>query len=167
MKRITIFSLALPLISSVVHAGPLTPAAVSLDIDTYGAKSTVANLDRTGRFGRILDRIAAGQSEWIQLAPRLAKGTDAGNSAELTIALAQALPKNPDAVLTVLDGTPITNFDAVCGVPFIEPSPDDVLTYLGSTIAAVKSAQKSVHTNSKAACLVALERAKADSQTLR
>jgi len=167
MKRLTVFSFALLVISSGACADALTAAGVSRDIDAHGARSAVEALDRTGRFDKVLDRIASGQSAWIQLAPRLAKGTDAGNSAELGVALAQALPKNPQAVLAVLDGGPIIGADTVCAVPFIEPAPDEVTAYLSSAVAAVKSVRTSARSASKAACLAALEQAQADSNAVQ
>lgn len=164
MKHLAIFSFALLVFPGVACADTLTAANVSHDLDIVGAKSTVNTLDRTGRFDKVLDRIAAGQSVWIQLAPRLAKGTDAGHSTGLTVALAQALPRNPQAVLAVLDDGPVIGADAVCSAPFIEPAPDEVSAYLGSAIAAVKGVRMSARFASKTACLAALEQARADSQ---
>lgn len=69
------------------------------DIQVLGPQSVVISLNHKGLFNRVLDEISSENTEWIQLAPQLAKATDAGDSEGLTVALAGALPKNPKAVL--------------------------------------------------------------------
>jgi hypothetical protein len=164
MKSLFASGFVLLFTCGVACAGALNATSVSRDIEVHGAKAAVKTLDRMGRFDAVLDHIAAGQSAWIQLAPRLAKGTDAGHSTGLTVALAQALPKNPAAVLAVLDDGPITGTDSVCAAPFIEPAPDEISTYLGSAITAVKSVRGSARLKSKAPCLAALEQIQAESR---
>jgi hypothetical protein len=149
--------------SCIAHATTISPAQISSDIALRGANAIVQNLYSAGLFDQVLDDIAAGQSAWIQLAPDLAKGTDAGTSEGLIVALAHALPKNPKAVLKVLDDGPVINAQAVCGVPFIEPTSEEIAIYLKHAIPAVKAVKKSAPFPSRASCLKALLQAKKDS----
>ncbi|MDR5881515.1 hypothetical protein [Caballeronia sp. LZ032] len=132
-------SLACALLASACASAQVTPDAARIagEIETQGARPAVASLDRDGQFDAVLESIATGNAAWVELAPRLAQGTDASASIGLTIALATALPKNPAAVLRVLDDGPVLGTSAVCGAPFIEPSPGEVKAYLDRTIPAV------------------------------
>jgi hypothetical protein len=103
-------------------AGMLTPSEVGQSVRTNGARETVRLLNQRKQFDAVLEYVAAGNTAWIGLVPALSKGTDAGNSDGLVIALALALPRNPRAVLAVLDDGPTINTHAVRGLPFIEPS---------------------------------------------
>src|SRR5689334_574509 len=95
----------LPLLLTAAFASAAaapTPTSVLRMIDARGARRTVRALDRDGehtRVGAVLDRIASGDRRWLALVPRLAPGTDAGTAEGLRIAVAQALPRNPRAVL--------------------------------------------------------------------
>ncbi|MDR5823384.1 hypothetical protein [Caballeronia sp. LZ043] len=132
-------SLACALLASACASAQVAPDAARIagEIETQGARPAVASLDRDGQFDAVLESIATGNAAWVELAPRLAQGTDASASIGLTIALATALPKNPAAVLRVLDDGPVLGTSAVCGAPFIEPSPGEVKAYLDRTIPAV------------------------------
>lgn len=142
------------------HAVTLTPAQISSDIESHGAKAVVQRLYSGGLFGQVLDGIAEGQAAWIRLAPDLANGTDAGTSAGLIVALAQALPKNPKAILKVLDGGPVISAHTVCGVPFIEPTSKEIANYLKQAIPAVYRVPKSTQLPLREECLDALLRVK-------
>jgi hypothetical protein len=138
-KAVQVASVSLALLASACMSAQVAPdpARIAGEIETQGARPAVASLDRDGQFDAVLDSIATGDAALVELAPRLAQGTDAGTSIGLTIALATALPKNPAAVLRVLDDGPVLGTAAVCGVPFIEPEPEEVKAYLERTIPAV------------------------------
>jgi hypothetical protein len=89
---------------------------------------------------------------------RLARGTDAGDSTGLTVALARALPRNPAAVLAALDEGPVIGPEAVCGVPFIEPSSKEIREYLDVAIPAVTRIEPSVRVPHRSSCVDALHR---------
>jgi len=128
------------------------------DIRQHGAGATVHSLDRNGKFDKVLDRIASGNVAWVRLAPGLARGTDAGDSTGLTVALARALPRNPAAVLAALDEGPVIGPEAVCGVPFIEPSSKEIREYLDVAIPAVTRIEPSVRVPHRSSCVDALHR---------
>ncbi|MDR5782316.1 hypothetical protein QCE63_23210 [Caballeronia sp. LZ065] len=132
-------SFASALLASACVSAQVAPDAARIagEIETQGAQPAVTSLDRDGQFDAVLDSIASGNAAWVELAPRLAQGTDASASIGLTIALATALPKNPAAVLSVLDDGPVLGAAAVCGAPFIEPAPGEMKAYLDRAIPAV------------------------------
>lgn len=160
MKRLPYVAFALITLTTVAQAQALTSAQISQDIRSHGAKSVVQTLDHAGRFDTVLSRIASGKTDWIRLAPDLAKGTDAGNSTSLSIALAKALPRNPRTVVKVLRNDSVIDADSVCGLPFIEPTPSEVTTYLSKAIPAVTGVPKSDQFPQRTACLTALTHAK-------
>jgi len=165
MKKIAYFGGLLLAWSCVSHPATITPAQISSQIESYGAKAVVQKLSRDGCFDQVLEDMAAGQSTWIRLAPDLARGTDAATSEELIIALARALPNNPRAVLEVLDTESVISAHAVCGVPFIEPTSREIAAYLEQAIPAVKAVQKSSHFPSDEDCLRTLLRVEKDTNS--
>jgi hypothetical protein len=83
--------------------------------------------------------VASGDADWVALAPLVAPGTDAGASEGLSIALADALPKAPDAVLGVLTeggGGPL-DVARVCSAPFIEDTPKHHVAYVQAAVKAL------------------------------
>jgi hypothetical protein len=160
MKHLRYFAFSLTMLSAAAQAEAFTSSQILQDIRSHGAKSAVQTLDHAGRFDTVLSRIASGKADWIRLAPDLAKGTDAGNSTGLSIALAKALPRNPRTVVKVLRDDPVIGADSVCGLPFIEPTPSEVTTYLSKAIPAVISVPKSEQFPQRTACLAALTQAK-------
>jgi hypothetical protein len=163
------FFLAMALLASAACACAQGPdvGEISRDIDAKGARATVISLDHQQRFDAVLEQVASGDAVWIQLAGRLASGADAEDAIGLTVALAKALPKNPEAVLRVLDNGPVTGTDAVCGVPFIEPTQDEVKTYLEHAIPAVTHVADAVNPSRRSACLASLRHAEKQLDALR
>lgn len=134
-----------------------TPERISDEIRTQGAGRVVHRLWENGDYRQVLDGISAGDSKWIALAPALAAGTDAASSEGLSLALARALPKNPAAVLSVLQpDRGAVSAPRVCGLPFIEGDIIDVADYRRSAIAAVAKVEGDSLKDAKAACLVGL-----------
>ncbi|HEX5486334.1 MAG TPA: hypothetical protein VFX23_10090 [Limnobacter sp.] len=125
-------------------AAQLDPQRVKNDLQNQPAETVIKSLKRQNKYQQVLKRIAEGQAEWVALAPALYMGTDAGDSDDLEIALATALPKNAVAVLSDLnpskaDGASSLRIDHVCGVPFIEPTDAFVKAYLLQSTKAVKA----------------------------
>jgi len=157
-SRHLLCALAVAVLAIPASARQLTPGQVAQDIRAHGARATVRSLDQTGRLDSVLNSIASGNAAWIRLSPDLAKGTDAGNSTGLTIALARALPKNPKAVLTILDDGLVIGSNAVCSAPFIEPTARELKEYLDRAIPAVTRVAESDRYPRRSACLHALQR---------
>lgn len=151
-------AVALLMLASPAFAASLTLVQVERDIRVHGARETVKSLARKEKFNAVLDRIATGNEVWVRLAPELARGTDVGDSTALTVALAMALPKNPTAVIAVLGKGPVIGPAAVCSVPFVETTPQEVHEYLDRAIPAVSHVEPSSLVR-RAACLEALHQA--------
>jgi len=167
MNRATFLVFALLVGATSAVAGTPTPHQVDQSIRTHGARQTVRSLEARKQFDAVLDRISTGNVAWVGLAPALAKGTDAGDSEGLTVALATALPKNPGAVMAILDDGSIIGVNAVCGLPFIEPTHQEANDYLARAIPAVTAVAPSSRVPRRTACLDALHRAQESVRTQR
>ena len=118
---------------------PLTADWVMQEIAKHGPKHAVTVMWDQKRYSELLGNISAGKGEWIALAPKIVSGTDAGASEGLGISLAEALPKNPKAVLGILDQSKATlSSGRVCSIPFIEPEKDFLESYAKSALAAIE-----------------------------
>ncbi|MGA7777846.1 MAG: hypothetical protein WCA85_09065 [Paraburkholderia sp.] len=167
MTRNLSIAMALFVATASACAGVPSAAQIAHDIESKGARATVASLNHDGQFDAVLAKIASGNATWVNLARPLSQGTDAGDSTGLTIALATALPKHATAVLRALGDGPVTNSTAVCGVPFIEPTTSEVKTYLARAIPAVTRVAEPARLAQRASCLASLQRVKEQSQQPR
>ncbi|WP_028225334.1 hypothetical protein [Paraburkholderia ferrariae] len=156
MKRLAMILLVA---SGAAFAAPPigTPDQISTAVDSKGAQAFFESLSEDDA-DKLMDKIGSGQSQWIALAPKLAKGADASNAEGLGIELAYALPKNPTAVLGVVD--PVDGdghslqVSRVCGIPFIETIPRG---YKAKALRAVEKVSDPQLQQIKARCLKALE----------
>jgi len=150
-------ALTLPAATCAKGQSITTPAQVAASIAQKGAGPFFASLDGQAS-EKLFNKIESGNADWVALAPRLAPGADGANAEGLAIALAYALPRNPSAVLNVIDpiegDAHILAISRVCGVPFIEEIPKG---YKARTLKAVASA-KGVDTNIQSRCLEALSK---------
>jgi hypothetical protein len=132
--------------------------AIEASIARHGVHATVNALWDENRWDYVLDRIDGGQADWVELAGKLAPGTDAGAAEGLRIAFAFALPRNAPAVLAVVQ-TGAVDLADVCGVPFIEDTVRDLPAYERRAVAAVKRVRDPKLAATRAACLHALRAA--------
>jgi len=155
--RIALLAAALALIATPTLAAELTATQLTRQLQAEGPKATVQQLWNSGAYDSVLNHVASGDPAWIALAARLASGADAAASESLTIALAEALPKNPGAVLAIL-GPAVTALSParVCGAPFIEMAAPDLRNYLSQTRTSVSAVSTPALGSSRAACLAAL-----------
>lgn len=133
------------------------PTEIGARIDRDGAAATVTRLAAKHKWHRVLANIGTGRAEWLALAPRLAAGTDASQSLALTIALADALPRKPAAVLAVAAAAkgPLA-IERVCAAPYIEPIATDLAYYRTRARRAVEGVSAPPLQAAKRACLAAL-----------
>jgi hypothetical protein len=117
----------------------ITTNDVRCMIKKYGPIETVNQLAQGDwhNWLTIEKNISNGDTDWIELAPYLRLGTDAGTSVGIIVALATALPKNPIAVLKLEDNN--MSLKRVCSFPFIEPTHDFIKDYSESAIQALNS----------------------------
>jgi hypothetical protein len=156
----------LALALSAALAAPVASAArdvldageIRAEIDRSGPQAVVQRLIDEGEWAVVQDAITRGDGAWVALVPALAPGTDGGVSEGLGIGLAYALPRNPAAVLRVLDLSESTSLGPshICSAPFIEPSPAFLAQYRSVTLKALASVQDDSLAPAKSACLRAL-----------
>lgn len=149
------------LAAALFGAGDPTAAQVAQAILSAGAKVTVDTLYQSGKWDGVVDRISKGGSDWIAVAPKLARGVDAGPAEDLGIALATALPRNAKGVLGVIDPNngPVIGVGQVCSMPFIEETPRHLATYRRKSLAALAAVRDPALSAMKSACLAALKAA--------
>ncbi|GAN86053.1 hypothetical protein Gain_0012_116 [Komagataeibacter intermedius TF2] len=94
----------------------LNARSLSRQIHEDGAEATVRTLDTHRAWPRLRRAVAAGWDGWIELVPDLIAHTDDATTRQLRTALRQALPRNPHAVLSVLDpgNGPLLGAGALC-----------------------------------------------------
>ncbi|KRE90783.1 hypothetical protein ASG87_01215 [Frateuria sp. Soil773] len=162
MRWHAVFAMMLAAASGCVAAGDLPRRAeeVGARITQVGAKAFLDGLSED-QLDELYGRIESGASAWVALAPRIAQGADAANAEGLTIELAFALPKNPEAVLSVatLHDDVMLGVDRVCGMPFIEDTVKDRPAYKRKATTAVRAVSDPDLQTIKQACLSALGKA--------
>ncbi|SMG46502.1 hypothetical protein [Paraburkholderia susongensis] len=152
------FTLALACICSAASASSETnPFALAKLIHDEGAKAVVRGMSES-EWNDVLTHIDSGNPAWVALVPKLAEGTDSGNSEDLGIGLAYALPKNPRAVLRAIDPNngPVLGVNRLCSAPFIEDTVPDIPAYIKRAKAALDKVRDSSLQDVKKACLAEL-----------
>jgi hypothetical protein len=133
------------------------PGQIEREIAAEGARAAVRGLWRSGDYDGVLRELASGEQRWLALAPALAQGADAAAAEGLSVALAEALPRNAEGVLKVLDQSRrALSPGRVCGVPFVEGTKINIGSYLAEATTAVSAVASDGLQVAKAACLAAL-----------
>jgi hypothetical protein len=131
------------------------PSEFGRNIATDGPRTVVSRLSGSGNYDEVLRHVASGDKPWVTLAPALAQGTDAAEG--LSTALAEALPRNVEGALAVLDPARRTISPArVCGVPFMEGTSIDIGSYVAEAKTAVSADRLERLRAARSACLAAL-----------
>lgn len=137
----------------------LTPESLRESCYRYGAVRTVRRLTAEGspHWAELLGHIAEGDSRWIVYVPLFASGTDAGYATQLTIALAEALPKNPHSVLSLEYA--FLSLRGVCSLPFVNPDEEFIRDYRQSVEVAMHNITDPYMQMDKQICLSRLDKA--------
>lgn len=134
------------------------PQLVLSEIRLGGAERVASRIDDDVRFGQtVMNGIASGDSLWLEVA-RLLPLKSAAAEASFAIALAGALPKNPDAVLALIG--PRARLGDVCGMPFVEANAAAVNSYYDSSAAALARSRTAPHAGLAGQCASALDSAR-------
>lgn len=154
--RKLLLAATIAVLPSTAQAG-IGPSNIAARIDTEGAATTVASLVAKHKWHRVLAHIGTGKPAWLAIAPRLAAGTDATLAPGLTIALADALPRNATGVLALAAGArgPLA-IGLVCAAPYIKPVPSDLAYYRTRAKRAVEAVTAPALREAKRDCLAAL-----------
>lgn len=141
----------------------ITPSAVERMIEKCGVRLTIRKLATArpghefGDYDIVLSGVSAGDRRWLALVPRLKSGTDAATGQALVVAVAEALSRNPPAVLRLIRANP--SWRHVCTFPMIEPTEAEERSYFGTTIPAVRAVRDADLQSVKRRCLTSLSEA--------
>lgn len=123
-----------------VRAADLTPQQLTQQITAQGPEAVIATLyaHNEHQWRRVMEEIGKGESDWLNVASRLAPGSDADSAESLATAVATAIPHNPAGVLAILDdNAPPLNTRDVCGLPFYTLSEPQLDHYIVAAIRAL------------------------------
>lgn len=138
---------------------PATEAArILAEVERSGPDTVALRMDRDDAFGeRMLDSISSGDSMWLQVAAALRPTGNAGIAESLPISVAEALPKAPEQVLSLIQRKQFA-IDEVCSIPFIEPPDSLVAAYYARATAALGHVTRADLLTERDQCRAALER---------
>jgi hypothetical protein len=152
-------SVAVALACAETEVTPLgAPQLVLSEIRLGGAERVASRIDDNVRFGQtVMDGIASGDSLWLEVA-RLIELKSAAAEASYAIALAGALPKNPDAVLALIGRR--ARVGDVCSMPFLDATVAAVNSYYDSSAAALARPRAPTYDTIARQCAVVLDSAR-------
>jgi hypothetical protein len=141
-------------------AAPPAGATRVLEATRRGEAVSLASLfEDQDSFYYVMDHIAKGEVAWLDVAARLAPGADAHAGEELTSALALALGRSPEAVLS-RSFEPITLKD-ICGGPGLEEDEKEYRSALDRALAAMSKVKAAALGERRDACIKFLIKEKA------
>lgn len=108
-------------------------------------------------YDQVGEYISEGGSRWVMLYPKLKRSPFLGETSfqeGLNIAMAHALSINPSETLQFVDKD---NINDICGIPFIEPTDDEIYRYYLQTRTAILT--NAAESQLAAKCLLQLDKA--------
>lgn len=128
------------MIAALAFAFVLSASQFAAEAAKDGPRPATSRLIAGGDWTRVLGAIRNGAADWIALSPELARGSDVAHGAELTAALAAALPRAPSDVLAVADPrrSQVLGIQAICGAPEGSHAPSGRQQYLDDAREAVE-----------------------------
>ena len=134
------------------------PQLVLSEIRLGGAERVGSRIDEDLQFGEtVMNGIASGDSLWLEVA-RLLELKSAAAEASFAIALAGALPKNADAVLSLIG--PKARVGDVCSMPFLDATAVAVNSYYDSSASALARPRSAPYARVATQCASALDSAR-------
>jgi hypothetical protein len=147
-------------LSGAACAGSNAPAWQKADtlleeVNNKGASAVIRSLWGKPAWYSVTEKIASGESAWIDVALALRKGSDAGATSELHSAMFLALGKNPAYVLRTAE--PQFKLSEICEGRVDPPSTyQEALAELTRARSAVERVQASELQSKKELCLAKL-----------
>ena len=138
---------------------PRGSADIVLSEIKLGRSAAVAKrIDADESFGRsVMNGISTGDSSWLEVAREITPAS-ATSAATLSIALASALLRSPERVLTLLGRKyPVAD---VCSIPFLRADSSLVTSYYGEAIAALARVQSAPLSPMRDSCRAVLDQAR-------
>lgn len=123
---------------SVLAASVPAPDDVLARIHREGGKAVLADLwEHDAEFEMVMRGIESANPRWLEVAQLLKPYSDAGLSESINMAVARALPLDPERVLRLIGHG--FELDLVCTSPFDEPDVGVAEAYESKTLAALAS----------------------------
>lgn len=149
------------------------PQDIHLAIKQHGAKAVVMELwDDRNKWTELLKSVTTGKKEWLLVAMELSKGTDAGATSMLQIAVTRALGNNPlDTLRIMSDDTvnysPVFSATFVCSSNFLidYEANQSSLDFIDTTVEKLKAIKDPALVKTRDECITAFQQARLD--TLR
>ncbi|MGC6387164.1 hypothetical protein ACMV8I_05785 [Ewingella sp. S1.OA.A_B6] len=114
------------------------------------------NIITDSEYDQVVGYISKGGSKWVALYPKLKSTPFYGETSfqeGLNISMAYSLSHNPSETLQFVDKD---NIGSICGIPFIEPTNNEIYTYYLKTRTAIAS--KAAESPWAEKCLLQLEK---------
>ncbi|SFU39883.1 hypothetical protein SAMN05421784_10584 [Xenorhabdus koppenhoeferi] len=151
-----IFSISVPSI-----AGLSTSAEIMQQVQKRGVNSVVAELGESYESEKIVDSIAAGDSEWLQVAFILFPNIHPKFSKQILESLSSALINNPDEVLSLIEKYRTPAFSDICNIPPSIVSSAQQKSFINKMVSSlnkIKNSNSGKNRDSIEMCLWELER---------
>jgi hypothetical protein len=134
------------------------PDLVLSEMRLGGADRVASRIDSDLRFGQtVMEGIASGDSLWLEVARELPLKS-AATEANFIIALAAALPRNPEGVLAIMERK--AKVRDVCGIPFVRADSEMVVSYYDDATAALARPSSPTLAPTARSCAMALASAR-------
>lgn len=125
------------------------------EVKLRGPAPVSRRIDTDEDFGRtVMDGIATGDSVWLDVAAAL-RPVSATSEASFAIALASALPRAPQQVLSLVGSRYPT--EEVCGMPFLKADSAQVISYYDETAVALGTVRDTTLKSAVQVCRAALD----------
>lgn len=159
-----VYMIIMTLVCISCSSGHFTsPEKILFDKVVAASKYNDGNGLSEDEYDQISDYIAQGKTRWIALYPTLKRAPFLGITSlqeGVDIAMAYALPENPNAVLNFVNDE---NVNYICGVPFIEPDINEINSYFHRTRKALSELKSATPWKEK--CMLNLRRAFPDNSS--
>ncbi|WP_244185994.1 hypothetical protein [Xenorhabdus ishibashii] len=94
-----------------------TPAEIMQQVQERGVNSVVAEINAEHEQDKIIQNIATGDKQWLQVAFKLSPNIHQNFSRQITQALSVALTENPVEVLSLIQSHRSLSFTDICDTP--------------------------------------------------
>ncbi|CAM3722631.1 hypothetical protein [Xenorhabdus thuongxuanensis] len=94
-----------------------TPAKIMQQVQERGVNSVVAEINAEHKQDKIIQNIATGDKQWLQVAFKLSPNIHPEFSQQITNALSVALTENPVEVLSLTKSHRTLSFTDICNIP--------------------------------------------------
>jgi hypothetical protein len=156
MKKAGVLLVALVLVAKPALA--ITADEVLNLVHRQGAHATVAALVGTEDWEQVIQGVASGRPDWLQVAEESLAGADAGANSELRDAMAWALPIAPAQVLELVSRKK-ADWAYVCSGPPVDFPVGGSASYFQRAITAVTSVKEEALQGTKDYCVSQLKSA--------